>query len=314
MNAGFPAPYGLYDPQHEKDSCGVGFVAQIKGQRSHQIVLDADQILRNMDHRGACGCEPNTGDGAGILTALPHRFLAKVAQHDLQRRAARAGPFRRRHRLSAPGRRRNANAASRRSRRSSRQQGQRLVGWRVVPTRGRRRRTSARRRARPCRTSSSCSSPRRTGLAGDAFERQLYLIRKRASNRLRERRDAAAGQAVLHLQPVHQGDHLQGHADPRPAAAVLSRPDRSGLHHAPGHGPLAVLDQHLPQLGPGPAEPFHVPQRRDQHAARQHQLDAGPGRAWSAASCSATSCRSCFRSSSPTAPTRAPSTTCWSFC
>ena len=73
---GFPEKQGLYDPALEKDSCGVGFIAHIKGVASHQNVLDADQILKAMDHRGACGCESNTGDGAGMLTALPHEFLA----------------------------------------------------------------------------------------------------------------------------------------------------------------------------------------------------------------------------------------------
>ena len=76
---GPPGKHGLYDPANEKESCGVGFVAHIKGQRSHQIVLDAYEVLLAMDHRGACGCEPNTGDGAGILTALPHEFLARIA-------------------------------------------------------------------------------------------------------------------------------------------------------------------------------------------------------------------------------------------
>ena len=90
---GYPARNGLYDPANEKDSCGVGFVAHIKGQRSHQIVLDAEEILGNMDHRGACGCEPNTGDGAGILTALPHEFLAKVAQQDLNASLPEPGRF-----------------------------------------------------------------------------------------------------------------------------------------------------------------------------------------------------------------------------
>ncbi|MEO1972105.1 MAG: hypothetical protein ABGX07_11145, partial [Pirellulaceae bacterium] len=80
---GFPEKQGLYDPANEKDSCGVGFVAHIKGHRSHQIILDADEVLRNMDHRGACGCEANTGDGAGILTALPYEFLAKVSKAEL---------------------------------------------------------------------------------------------------------------------------------------------------------------------------------------------------------------------------------------
>ena len=82
MPYGAPKKQGLYDPQYEQDSCGVGFVADIQGRRSHQIVLDADQLLRAMDHRGACGCETNTGDGAGLLTALPIEFLRKVALRD----------------------------------------------------------------------------------------------------------------------------------------------------------------------------------------------------------------------------------------
>ena len=67
---GLPKAHGLYDPGHEHDSCGVGFVAHVKGEASHQIVRDADHLLCRMDHRGARGAEPNTGDGAGILTAL----------------------------------------------------------------------------------------------------------------------------------------------------------------------------------------------------------------------------------------------------
>jgi glutamate synthase (NADPH/NADH) large chain len=66
---------GLYDPVFEHDSCGIGFVANIKGRKSHQHISDALTILENMEHRGACGCEPNTGDGAGILIQLPHEFF-----------------------------------------------------------------------------------------------------------------------------------------------------------------------------------------------------------------------------------------------
>ncbi len=66
---------GLYDPSFEHDACGIGFVAHLKGGKSHQIVLDALTILENMKHRGACGCENNTGDGSGILIQTPHAFL-----------------------------------------------------------------------------------------------------------------------------------------------------------------------------------------------------------------------------------------------
>ena len=71
----FPKPQGLYHPRHERDACGIGFVAHIKGQRSHGIVRDALEVLVCLDHRGARGAEPNTGDGAGILIQIPDRFL-----------------------------------------------------------------------------------------------------------------------------------------------------------------------------------------------------------------------------------------------
>jgi len=66
---------GLYDPAYEHDACGIGFVAHIKGVKSHQNVIDGLTILENMEHRGACGCEINTGDGAGIMIQIPHEFF-----------------------------------------------------------------------------------------------------------------------------------------------------------------------------------------------------------------------------------------------
>ncbi|HUX84434.1 MAG TPA: glutamate synthase large subunit, partial [Chitinophagaceae bacterium] len=70
-----PSSQGLYSPEFEHDACGIGFVAHIRGQKSHQIISDALTVLENMEHRGACGCEENTGDGAGILIQIPHEFL-----------------------------------------------------------------------------------------------------------------------------------------------------------------------------------------------------------------------------------------------
>ncbi len=66
---------GLYDPSFEHDACGIGFVANIKGNKSHQHITDALTVLENMEHRGACGCEVNTGDGAGIMLQVPHEFF-----------------------------------------------------------------------------------------------------------------------------------------------------------------------------------------------------------------------------------------------
>ena len=65
----------LYTPELEKDSCGTGLIANLNGNKTHQLIEDALSMLKNMEHRGACGCEPNTGDGAGILTQVPHQFL-----------------------------------------------------------------------------------------------------------------------------------------------------------------------------------------------------------------------------------------------
>ena len=76
---GVLAPQGLYDPALDKDSCGVGFIADIKGRKSHQLVEDALAILCNLEHRGAVGADPRAGDGAGILVQIPHKFFAKKA-------------------------------------------------------------------------------------------------------------------------------------------------------------------------------------------------------------------------------------------
>src|SRR5688572_6935006 len=72
---GLPVAHGLYDPNMEHDACGVGFVVDVKGRKSHTIVRQALTVLDNLTHRGACGCDPETGDGAGILTQIPHEFF-----------------------------------------------------------------------------------------------------------------------------------------------------------------------------------------------------------------------------------------------
>jgi glutamate synthase (ferredoxin) len=77
---GLPSKQGLYDPQFEHDACGVGFIVNTKGNKSHEIVRQALTILINLDHRGAVGCEPNTGDGAGILLQVPDKFLRKATK------------------------------------------------------------------------------------------------------------------------------------------------------------------------------------------------------------------------------------------
>ena len=76
--------HGLYRSATESDACGVGFVVNMRGERSHEIVEMGLQILRNLEHRGACGCDPLTGDGAGILMQIPHDFLAAQVPSQLE--------------------------------------------------------------------------------------------------------------------------------------------------------------------------------------------------------------------------------------
>ncbi|MFO1349614.1 MAG: glutamate synthase large subunit [Gammaproteobacteria bacterium] len=179
----YPEKHGLYDPQFEHESCGVGFVAHIKGKRSHQIVLDALEVLDNMSHRGACGCEPNTGDGAGILTALPHEFLAKVAARDLGVELPAPGRFAA-GLVFLPQRDVEREHCKEAVARIVAEQGQILLGWRKVPTDavGADIGPSAR-AAEPAMEQVFIAAA--DGLQGEAFERALYLIRKRASHALR---------------------------------------------------------------------------------------------------------------------------------
>jgi glutamate synthase (ferredoxin) len=118
---------GLYDPQYEHDACGVGLVVDIKGRKTHAIVRQALQVLKNLQHRGACGCEVNTGDGAGILIQMPDAFLRKVAPAPAAGRAYGVGLVF----LPKPPR------SCRRRRVFARivaEEGQQLLGWRDVPT------------------------------------------------------------------------------------------------------------------------------------------------------------------------------------
>jgi glutamate synthase (NADH) len=81
--ASLPANQGLYSNELEKDSCGVGFICHIKGEPSHKIVSDARQLLCAMTHRGATGADSRDGDGAGVMTAIPHNFFKREAERDL---------------------------------------------------------------------------------------------------------------------------------------------------------------------------------------------------------------------------------------
>ncbi len=176
-----PPRQGLYDPQFEHEACGVGFVVNIKGKKSHTIVEQSLRVLLNLNHRGACGCEANTGDGAGILLQTPHAFFKEVTKssgfalpspgeygvgmvflpHDAAQRAECEKIF-------------AAIVA---------EEGQRVLGWRTIPTNN-----------ASLGATAKASEPfmrqifiaRNAKLTDDlAFERKLYVIRKRAENAIR---------------------------------------------------------------------------------------------------------------------------------
>src|SRR5438128_6697397 len=178
LYAGQRPAEGLYDPRHEHDACGVGFVVDIKGRKSHAIVRQALKVLINLLHRGACGCEPNTGDGAGILLQMPDKFLRKVcAPLGLTLPAATeygAGlTFLPRDYLQR-------DKVQTLIQTLVVEEGQRFLGWRDLPTDDRHLGATARSVEPVMRQMFIGRGP---GVRDHAhFERKLYVIRKRIEN------------------------------------------------------------------------------------------------------------------------------------
>ncbi len=180
---GLPKARGLYDPRNEKDSCGVGFVAHIKGKASHQIILDADHILRRMVHRGGCGCEENTGDGAGILTGLPHEFLQRVAKQDLKIDLPDKGWYSAGN-IFLPQDEGQAKKCMAMVEAIIAEEGQKFLGWRELPVdpEGADIGPTAR-QAQPAIRQLFIAAE--ANLSSDQFERKLFVIRKRSTHTLR---------------------------------------------------------------------------------------------------------------------------------
>lgn len=181
MRAKAPGKQGLYDPQQEHDSCGVGFVVNVKGKKSHAIITDALTILINLRHRGACGCENNTGDGAGILMQIPHLFLQQACE-GARIRLPREGQYGCGLVFLPPGRdeRKRCEAEFEKI---IQEEGQTCLGWRNVPTNNGTLGGTAK-AGEPCiRQVFIGRNPKLTDTM--AFERKLYVIRRRAEILLR---------------------------------------------------------------------------------------------------------------------------------
>jgi glutamate synthase (NADPH) large chain len=178
---GLPPAQGLYHPEHEHDACGIGFVASIPGHKSHDIIDKGIQVLLNLAHRGACGCDPETGDGAGVLIQIPHKFFVRECEKvgftlpDAGTYGAGMTflPVEKHPRLQCEGI----------LERIVREEGLAVLGWRDTPV-------YASAIGRVARASQpyiqqifvGCAS----GMDEDAFERKLYFVRKRAENEVRE--------------------------------------------------------------------------------------------------------------------------------
>ncbi|HEY3412545.1 MAG TPA: glutamate synthase large subunit [Armatimonadota bacterium] len=175
---GMPTRQGLYDPGLEHDSCGVGFVADIKGRASHDILRQALTILVNLDHRGARGSDANSGDGAGVLIQIPHAFFKAVTDFDLPAPGEYGIGM-----LFLPQDPLARTACEAGLETIVHEEGQEVIGWRTVPT-----------RSDTLGETASASQPyvrqvfiRRSASVKDVqgFERKLYVIRKRAEKALR---------------------------------------------------------------------------------------------------------------------------------
>ena len=172
---------GLYDPRFEHDACGVGFVANIKGVRSHDIIQKGLQVLQNLTHRGACGCDPLTGDGAGILLQVPDEFLRKQCQ-SLRIELPEPGTYGV-GMVFLPRDVNERNVCEGIFEKVVHEEGQRLLGWRKVPT-----------DASTCGDLARKLMPEvrqlfigggRDAADAEALERRLYVIRKRVEHAVR---------------------------------------------------------------------------------------------------------------------------------
>ena len=204
---------GLYNPAFEHDACGVAMVADMHGRRSRDIVDKAITALLNLEHRGAQGAEPNTGDGAGILLQVPDEFLRAVVEFDLPEYGSYATGI-----AFLPQSSKDAAAACEVGGEDRRGRGPEVLGWREVPT-----------------DDSSLGALARdamptfrqlfiAGASGMDLERRAYVVRKRAEHELGTKGPGPGRPRPrnrLLPKPFRSDLRLQGHADHAAAQGVL---------------------------------------------------------------------------------------------
>ncbi|WP_019122315.1 glutamate synthase large subunit [Brevibacillus massiliensis] len=171
---GLPQKQGLYDPAYEHDACGIGFIANLKAKASHKIVASGLEILRRLEHRGGQGSDPETGDGAGIMTLIPHKLLQKACK-ELKIQLPPVGKYGV-GMLFLPMDEQRRTAYEQQLEKWIQAEGQTLLGWRTVPT-------DPSKLGKTALASQPCIRQVFIGASddledADAFERKLYMIRK----------------------------------------------------------------------------------------------------------------------------------------
>jgi len=187
-----PKARGLYHPANEKENCGVGFIANLKSDPSHKITQDALEMLARMDHRGACGCEANTGDGAGILTDIPHDFFIEEVKtlFGVDITAGNYGVGN----IFLPQDKKERETCMSMVEKTIKDEGQTLVGWRDVPVDSKKANVGD--TAHDSQPNIKQLIIQNTGnLSQETFEGILYVIRKNISQIIRT--DASISQALL---------------------------------------------------------------------------------------------------------------------
>ena len=254
---------GLYDPRYEHDACGVALVARLDNQATREVVDKALMALENLEHRGATGADSKSGDGAGILTQMPDAFLREEVDFELPPAGTYGVAM-----CFLP-----TNAAVRTKieallELNTRVEGQEVLGWRDIPIDEELVGSTAN-RTRPVMRQLFVAAPRRVRDRSGRVRAQA--LRHPAHLR------AGLRPGVLRLLVLLAHDRLQGDVHPRPGPRLLPGPAGRALHERDVPRALALLDEHVPELGARAPVPVHRPQRRDQHADGQRQLDARTG-------------------------------------
>ena len=254
-----PKKQGLYDPRFEHENCGIGLIVDMKGRRSHSIIKGALEICVNLDHRGGCGCDPITGDGAGLFIQLPHKFFKSVCAKECGFEVPEEGDYGVGFvYLSKDAKLRAEEESTIESVVSEQLE---LIGWRDVPVNS----------AILGKASSECEPLMRQFFVkrsdaierGLPFERKLYIVRRLTTHKLRYSDPSNRSIRFLHQFIVQPNHDLQRHADNGTTRALFPRPVPSRYGIGLGLDTLTLFHQHLSQLAESSALPLPLSQRRN---------------------------------------------------